>query len=344
MTILVIGGGKMGATHLALAAQYAGKANVAMCDPKRSVRTVFRMLGFRTYRGLEDARARGAGVTGVMIATPTSSHAPIAEAAIAAGLPVFVEKPLTLDPERSAALVAQARDAGVPAQTGFVLRYVGTFLRLRALVADGRLGAVERYEASMLGNVITEPPAPRTWQGDFARGGGALNEYGPHIIDLCNFVFGPVASIDRAEKGHTHCTNADDRISLDWRHANGTPGHLKIDWCDTTKRKSMNEFRVTFEKAEVRVDNSAVDLHWRDGVDLSEAARAELSAQPRQMNVGFYLRGEEFSLELEDFIGTCLGRSLHVDPDVPDDITPDLEAGYEVDRLIDAIARQVGLK
>lgn len=343
MTILIVGGGKMGATHLALAAQYAGKQGVALCDPKRSVRTLFGMLGFRTYASLEDAMKKGAGLKGVLIATPTRFHAPVAEMALNNGLPVFVEKPLTLDPDRSMALVQLAEATGVPAQTGFVLRYIATFLRLRELVANGRLGAVERYEATMLGNVVTKPLPDESWQGDFARGGGALNEYGPHLIDLCHFVFGRVAQVDNAEKAHVHCTKADDRIDVEWRHESGTPGHMRIDWCDTTKRKSVNEFRVIFEKAEVRVDNSAIELTWREGVEVPEDAE-ELAAQPRPLNVGFYLRGEEFSLELEDFIGTCLGRNLHVDPEVPAGITPRLVDGYEVDRMIDAIARKVDLK
>jgi len=343
MTILVIGGGKMGATHLALAVRYAGKQGIALCEPKRAVRMLFDMLGFRTYASFEEAVEKGAAPKGVLIATPTRFHAPMAELALKNGIPVFVEKPLTLDPERSMALVKLAEDSGVPAQTGFVLRYIATFLRLRALVADGRLGAVERCEATMLGNVVTAPLPKESWQGDFTRGGGALNEYGPHLIDLCHFVFGRVDRIDGAEKGHMHCKKADDRIAVDWTHENGIPGTMRIDWCDTTKRKSVNEFRVTFEKAEVRVDNSAVELTWRAGVDLPEGAE-ELAAQPRPLNVGFYLRGEEFSLELEDFIGTCLGRNLHVDAEVPEGITPRLLDGYEVDRMIDAIARKVGLK
>lgn len=343
MTILVVGGGKMGATHLALAAQYAGKQGVALCDPKWSVRTLFGMLGFRTYTSLEEAIKKGADLKGVLIATPTRFHAQMTEMALKNGLPVFVEKPLTLDPDRSMALVKLAEVTGVPAQTGFVLRYIATFLRLRELVVDGRLGAVECYEATMLGNVVTKPLPEESWQGDFTRGGGALNEYGPHLIDLCHFVFGRVAQVDSAEKGHVHCAKADDRIDVEWTHENGIHGHMRIDWCDTTKRKSVNEFRVTFEKAEVRVDNSAVELIWRDGVDLPEGSE-DLATQPRPLNVGFYLRGEEFSLELEAFIGTCQGRNLHVDPEVPAGITPSLMDGYEVDRMIDIIAHKVGLK
>ncbi|OZA19998.1 MAG: hypothetical protein B7Y02_00180 [Rhodobacterales bacterium 17-64-5] len=344
MGFLVVGGGKMGLSHLALITPYLGKSNVAMVERKRLVRLVFSMLGYRSYASIEKAMKKDGKPKGIIIATPTSSHASLAEWGIANRVPFFVEKPLTLDAERSYALVRAAVEAGVPAQTGFVMRYVASFQRLRALVADGRLGAVRGYRASMRGNVVTKPLKPSSWQGDFMRGGGCLNEYGPHIIDLSRFIFGEVEHVARAIKGHVYSTNADDWIELEWRHASGVAGALRIDWCDSSKRKSVIEFEVEFESAQVRADNSTIEFNWVDGAVLDAATQAELEARPKPANVGFYLRGEEFSLEMEDFLGSCLGTSLHVDPDLPTGVTPKLEDGYAVDRLIDGIAKKAGLK
>ncbi|MBL8483909.1 MAG: hypothetical protein JNJ60_17060, partial [Rhodocyclaceae bacterium] len=76
-----------------------------------------------------------------------------------------------------------------------------------------------------------------------------------------------------------------------------------------------------------------------------DAAQRALVDQPvRPPNVGFYLRGEEFTLEIEDFLGTCLQRSLHIDAAACAGTTPMLADGCEVDRLIDEIARKAGLK
>ena len=141
MTILVVGGGKMGMSHLALATAYVGKANLALCDSKFLTRLVFRLLGYRTVANL-DAAARLDRLEGVVIATPTSSHAALTRWAIERRVPVFVEKPLTLDPERSLELKRLAGEAGVPANVGFVMRHVASFQRLRHLVSTGALGRV----------------------------------------------------------------------------------------------------------------------------------------------------------------------------------------------------------
>jgi predicted dehydrogenase len=79
------------------------------------------------------------GVDGVVVATPTSTHAEVATRALGAGLPVFVEKPMTDD-------VAAARSlAELGGARLFVMhkwRYHPGIEALAALAAGGRLGEV----------------------------------------------------------------------------------------------------------------------------------------------------------------------------------------------------------
>lgn len=344
MSILVIGGGKMGMSHLALIGQYVGKANVVLCDTKWVTRAVFRLLGYRAFASVDAATKGLSQVSGVLIATPTGSHASLARWAIEQKIPFFIEKPLTLDAAKSRNLVALAQSAAVYGQMGFVLRYVASFQRLKRLVSEGRLGPVQRYKVSMRGNVITEPLDDGDWRGDFQRGGGCLNEYGPHVIDLCRYVFGPVATIAEAKCDRSFSVRADDRFAIQWLHESGVTGEVAADWCDPSMRKSVIEFHVECAHAAVRVDNSAIDIVWHPDVELSLDERAMLEMPPRPSNVGFYLRGEEFSLEIEDFLTACLGRDFHVDPNCRDSKAPDLTDGFEVDALINAIAERSGLK
>lgn len=334
----------MGMSHLALTTKYLGKPNVALCDTKLSTRFLFGLLGYKTFASVEAAASTLDCIEGVLIATPTPSHARLARWAIRKGVPCFVEKPLTLDVNASNELKELAAAKGVSVQVGFVLRYVASFLRLRHLVQSKQLGAMLEYTASMRGNVILKPPAADSWQGQFKMGGGCLNEYGPHIIDLCQFIFGPVDRVSDVRMTQVFCTYADDRIDFGWCHLNGSTGKVEVDWCDSTKRKSVVEFKVKFEHAEVRVDNSAVEIKWHQGCQIAQDKRQEIDAPIRPSNVAYYLRGEEFSLELEEFLGTCVGRRLSVDDTLPADITARLEDGCEVDRLVDVIARKAGLK
>lgn len=349
MTLLVVGGGKMGMSHLALCTPYVGKRNIALCDKSFLTRRFFRYLGYRTFSSVDKAAASLKSISGMVIATPTASHAALGRWAIERKIPVFIEKPLTLSVTASEEL-RQAAEAGkVPAQVGFVMRHVASFQRLRAVVNDGSLGALRGYTASMRGNVMTKAPPEDSWQGNFARGGGCLNEYGPHIIDLCSFVFGPVRDVEAAEAVRVHCVNADDRTSVRWTHrppnaTDDVAGALVIDWADASKRKSVIEVVADFEHAQLRVDNSVVEVTWHPDSSLSAAAQAQIDLSVQPANVAYYLRGEEFSLELEDFLEMCGQAGMHVAPSLPDGVTATLADGCEVDRLIDLIASKAGLK
>lgn len=340
----VVGGGKMGLSHLALITPYVGKDNVVLVERKLTVRCVFKLMGYQTFSDLDAVQNKLGAPRGVIIATPTSTHACLVEWALRNRIPCFVEKPLTLDAESSACLLRLARETGVFAQTGFVMRYVHGFQRLRDLVEDGRLGNLLSYSASMRGNVMVKAPEPENWQGDFKRGGGALNEYGPHLIDLCKFVFGDVTEVCYVDHGSIHCKHADDWITFDFNHKRGVNGRLQINWCDTSKRKSVIEIKAEFDGGVVRVDNSAFGVDFSDACSLDIDARAKLREPNIPPTVGFFLRGEEFSLELEDFLGHCLEQPLFSQGAVKNVVTPTLHDGHVVDQIIGDIAIKAGLK
>jgi len=343
VTILIVGGGKMGLSHLAIAGRIAGPANVAVCEANRVIRFLYNRLNVRTYPSIAEAIASHRGIKGAIIATPTPSHYAISKMFLEQSIPCFIEKPLTLRSTRSKELMNLATSGKVYTQMGFVLRYVSTFSRLRDLVRTGALGAVRSYRARMNGNVITKPDT-KSWRTDFSAGGGCLNEYGPHLIDLCRFIFGDVMTLQGAEKGHVHSTRADDQMAFNWIHASGVAGEVKLDWCDTSKRKSVIQFDIDFEQARVRGDNSALHFDFHGDNYLSPEERSQISEPLTPPKVSFYLRGEEYTLQLEDFIGRCMGHNYRVDHEFGLENGAQLQDGLEVDLLIESISKKAGLQ
>ena len=64
-----------------------------------------------------------AGIDAVLIASSTDTHVDLIVAAAQAGKAVFCEKPIDLSLQRVETCWEQARDCGVPIQTGFNRRY-----------------------------------------------------------------------------------------------------------------------------------------------------------------------------------------------------------------------------
>ncbi len=336
MNILIIGGGKMGLSHMAILSRLLDKGSVAVCDASTLSRYVFGKLGIRTFKSLEDALATDTVWRGAVVATPTSTHFPIAQALLQRGIPCFIEKPLTLDPYKSQQLADLQGRQGTLVQMGLVTRFIQPFLRLRSITRTGVLGQPLHYRARMMGNVVTRPDN-NSWRTDFQRGGGCLNEYGPHLLDLCRSIFGEVQQLQSADYSQVHSTRGDDRFNIGWSHTSGARGKLLLDWCDTSRRKSAMDFDVAFDYGTVHANNAEISVQVASGAPISAEQRALLLAPMLPYPVNFYLRGEEFSLQLEIFLQRALGRPLlraAVDPDV----AATVHDGLAVDRLIHAIA------
>jgi len=344
VALLIVGGGKMGMSHLAIASTYVGKDNIGLCDASLVTRLVFRLLGYKVFSSVEKALNGLPPISGVLIATPTGSHAALGKWAIQNRLPCFIEKPLTLNVYASQELKKLADVCGVFVQIGFVLRYVSSFQRLRKLVLDKKLGKVISYSGFMKGNVMSKPPSPGSWQGISSLGGGSLNEYGPHLIDLTRFIFGPVDNVTNVKSQKVFCSSADDRIDFEFLHTGGVAGKLEINWCDSSMRKSTTEFLVKFELGEVRVDSSSLEFIVVDDRSGSVGSYTELDRKLSVPNVNFYLRGEEFSLQLEYFLSKCIKPKVAFSPHAFGDVAAGLDDGLAVDKLIEIIASKAGLE
>jgi scyllo-inositol 2-dehydrogenase (NADP+) len=162
----------------------------------------------------------------LVVATPNDVHVPLATAAVDAGVPVVVDKPLAATSADAAALVDHAAQRGVGLTVFHNRRWDGDFLTLRQLLAAGRLGAVHRFESRF----ERWRPQPRngSWREDPdpALAGGTLFDLGPHLVDQALVCFGPVTSvyaeIDRRRRGAA----VDDDVFVALTHTSGVRSHL----------------------------------------------------------------------------------------------------------------------
>ncbi|UQA60952.1 Gfo/Idh/MocA family protein [Polyangium aurulentum] len=112
-----------------------------------------------------------AGARAVVIATPSTTHANVALAAIEAGMDVLVEKPLALTAAEADVCAARAAATGRVGMVGHLLRYHPAVRRLLALVEEGHLGEVRHLGAARL-----------SIRGD--RTVSALWSLGPHDLSV----------------------------------------------------------------------------------------------------------------------------------------------------------------
>lgn len=149
--------------------------------------------GVRVVDGYEEALAERPDL--VVVAVPNTDHVEVADGAIAAGIPLVVDKPLASTVVEAEGIVARARAAGVPLTVFQNRRWDSDQLTLRRLLGEGALGEVTRYESRF--ERWRPTPKGGAWREELSseEGGGVLLDLGSHLIDQAIDLFGPPTSV-----------------------------------------------------------------------------------------------------------------------------------------------------
>jgi len=266
------------------------------------------------------------GLEAVHVATPVATHAEIAIAAARRGLHVLVDKPIALDLAQARAVRDAIAEAGVVGAANYGRRFQATRERLLQRVAEVA-GAPRMVSISLVFDDHAEPGSrPFTWVQDAQLGGGRLQGYGVHDLDLLLEAFGEVDSVAaatevgvterKAPDGTPHTVTAEDGYAILIRFRGGGLGQVSLT--ATARHKRGDVIEVHGSEGTVRLDADK-RLHWgRAGEELQ--LEGPLKADSKQA----YAR---------------VARNFHAairDGAAPD---PGLEEGLRVQALLDAVRR-----
>ncbi|WP_103540408.1 Gfo/Idh/MocA family oxidoreductase [Streptomyces sp. SM1] len=194
----------------------------------------------------------------IVIASPNRTHVPLATAALEAGLPVVVDKPVAGTAAGARELAALAEARGLLLSVFQNRRWDNDFLTLRTLVDEGELGDVYRFESRF---ERWRPQLKGGWResGDPAEIGGLLYDLGSHVVDQALVLFGPVSSVYAETDTRREGARTDDDTFIALTHANGVRSHLYVS---AATAQLGPRFRVLGSKAG----------YVKHGLDPQEAA------------------------------------------------------------------------
>ncbi|MGW2279461.1 Gfo/Idh/MocA family oxidoreductase [Streptomyces sp. NPDC001770] len=223
----------------------------------------------------EELWARADELDLVVIATPNKTHVPVAKAALAAGLPVVVDKPIAGTAAEARELAALAEESGLLLSVFQNRRWDNDFLTIARLMADGELGAVQRFESRF---ERWRPQLKGGWResGDPQEIGGLLYDLGSHIVDQALVLFGPAVQVYAESDARRPGAVTDDDTFIAITHASGVRSHL---YASATTAQLGPRFRVLGGQAG----------YVKYGLDPQEAALRE----GRRPGVGQEPWGEE---------------------------------------------------
>jgi len=148
----------------------------------------------------------------VVIATPNTSHHPIAQQCLLAGRHVVIDKPFTTTLREAEELVqlGAARRRVLSAYQN--RRYVGDFVTLRNLLSEGVLGRVTLFESHF--DRFRPELRPAAWREQAQPGSGIWFDLGPHLLDQALLLFGTPQAVSADIRVEREGAAADDAFDV----------------------------------------------------------------------------------------------------------------------------------
>ena len=268
LRIALVGSGFMGRAH-AMAFAAAGRTFDLDVEPvleilaDRDDATAAKAaaaFGFARSTGDWRTAVTDPGIDLVAIATPNLLHAPIALAAIAAGKPVYCEKPLAATLDESRAMTEAAEAAKLPTAVGFTYLYNPMIAVARDLIASGEIGEVTAFRGIHAEDFMASAGAPFNWRCEPEQAGGALADIGSHIIAMARHLVGEIAEVSgslhtahpvrRDAGGNAREVRVDDQMDTVVRFASGATGTLSASWLASGRKMGLG-FEVSGTKGSI---------------------------------------------------------------------------------------------
>ena len=184
------------AMHLPAIASHPQARAVAICGRNRknaqSIADSWDIPQVYTdYNEMIDA----ADLDAVIIATPNSTHYPIAMKAMRAGLHILCEKPIALSYAQALEMAAAAKAKAIKTLVPFTYSFMPTARYLKELIDGGYLGAA--YHLNMRYYTGFARDGDYRWRFDRKiAGSGVLGDLGSHFLYLAEWFFGSISAIN----------------------------------------------------------------------------------------------------------------------------------------------------
>jgi predicted dehydrogenase len=263
------------------------------------------------------------GLEAVHVATPVATHLPFAVAAAERGLHVLCEKPVADNLPDAQRIVAAIRSAGVVGLVDWELRMKESRQRVieraREVVGNPRMASVSLVQDDH----STPDSRPYTWVHDATMGGGRLQGYGVHDLDLLLEVFPEVDAVAAATEvgvpmrttdGEMRRVTAEDTYGILLRFRGGGLGVVSL--VSTARHGRGDVIEIHGDEGTVRLD-ADLQVWWgAAGEDLQCEGPFDNSS-----TAGFEQVARNFWAAVRE----------GADPD------PSLEEGLRVQAVFDAI-------
>lgn len=319
MKFLIAGLGSIGRRHMRNLVAL-GEKDIVLYRTRKATMPEDDLAGFPQETDLQDALVKHKP-DAVIVANPTAFHLDVAIPAAEAGCSLLLEKPLSHSMERIDQLESALKRGGGRAVVGFQFRFHPGLVRAKQLISGGEIGRVISAHVHF-GEYL---PAWHPWE-DYRKGYAARADMGGgvvltqcHSLDYLPWLVGNVESVwgFTAKLGDLD-VDVEDTAKIGLRFESGALGSVHLDY---NRQPPVHRGDIVGTRGTIKWDlaDGAVHLHTHE--------KKEWESYPLPAE---WERNVMFMEEMKHFVAVARGEAESSCP---------LEAGIQVQRLIDAIHR-----
>ena len=229
-------------------------------------------------------------IDAVFVASPDALHCEHTLLALRNGKAVLCEKPLAMDAAQAEQMAATARSAGRPFGVAQNFRYNRSLERMRALVAEGRIG-VPVFAACHF--CFLSQKSPRVWIDNSSMAcGGPIGDVGIHAIDALRFVLQQDAvAVSTLALPHEKHRDSDGRqlegtAALSLEMSGGTLASVQVSFraLYRTFIEVTGETGVLTAESGLTVDRPVILVHHAGGTEVSREELSNADAYTRMLD------------------------------------------------------------
>jgi len=328
----VIGLGKMGLSHAAIVGANPKVNLAAVCDASALVLDAFKKFSaVHTYSDYQKMLS-SENIDFVVIATPTKFHYSMAKEALEKGIHVFCEKPFTISASEGQVLTELARIKGLINQVGFHNHFIGTFRELNRLLNNNVLGEIVHFSGEAYGPVVTKEKG-ETWRSKPEEGGGCLYDYASHVINLIQEIVGRPVAVYGSILKSIYSKGVEDAVYALLGLNNGISGTLLVNWSEETYRKMSTSITIQGTKGKIICDATEIKIYLKEANHKEKLDKGWNIKYITEfaIPVDYYLRGEEYSAQIDYFINNVEKKTLGA--------YNTFEQAYYTDKVIEMILK-----
>jgi len=302
-----------------------GAAMMMICesDPRRLGLAQKRFPALACSADFEEA-LRNPDVNAVAIATPVHTHYVLAKRAIKAGKHVLVEKPLTARVDHAEELVTLAEKNGVVLMVDHVFVYSPPVLKMKELVAQGKLGKLFFIDSVRINLGLFQHDVNVVW------------DLAPHDLSIVDFLIDRLP-VSLSAYGSTHANhNIEDVAYLNLDYGDGLIANFHVNWLSPVKVRQMiiggSERSLIYNDLDVDEKIKVFDRGIDVGEDLEQRRKTLISYRSGDVWSPNLATREPLSQMAEHFV-TCIKTGQQP--------VSDGKAGLRVVKILDAAHRSI---